>query len=201
MFSSSKKNTFMSFETFKNIIDNYSDDFELQLEGGEPLLHPDLYLFLEYARNSGRCKKVIITTNGILLYDHLDKLVNFHKYYQIPVLIKMSINYLLYKMDKDIFKKGRDLFLATEFIDGFYIKFNVRLRHSDDYIVDMLKENKIYEQSNVYYLQRYGKYENESDYDLPVIVQNIDDWFIFACDGKCFNKNLIERSNYERTLK
>jgi molybdenum cofactor biosynthesis enzyme MoaA len=67
MFSSSKKNTFMSFETFKNIIDNYSDDFELQLEGGEPLLHPDLYLFLEYARNSGRCKKVIITTNGILL--------------------------------------------------------------------------------------------------------------------------------------
>ena len=37
--------------------------------------------------------------------------------------------------------------------------------------------------------------------DKPVIVQNIDDWFIYACDGKCFNKDLIARSNYEKELK
>ena len=35
--------------------------------------------------------------------------------------------------------------------------------------------------------------------DKP-IVQNIDNWFIYASDGTCFNQDLIARSDYEETL-
>lgn len=200
MWSDSTKHTFMSFDVFKKIIDSTVEDFELQLEGGEPLLHDDLYLFIEYARSTKRLKKIIILTNGILIREHLARLVDFNKYYKIPVLIKMSINYWLYNIDNSLLDKALDYHLATEFIDGVDITLNVRLRKQDEWLRDMIKEKKLTEISNIFYLQRYGKYENESEYDLPIIVQNIDDWFIYSCDGKCFNKDLIARSNHERNL-
>lgn len=200
MWSDSTKHTFMSFDTFKKIIDSKNDDFELQLEGGEPLLHENLYLFIEYARSTNRLKKIIILTNGILLNKHLNRLVDLNKYYKIPVLIKMSVNYWLYNMDNNLLDKALDYHLATEFIDGVDIHLNVRLRKQDDWLSNLIKEKKLDNISNIFYLQRYGKYENETEYELPVIVQNIDDWFIYACDGKCFYKDLIKRSNYERNI-
>ena len=72
MYSGKEKNTFMGFENFKEIIDRHSDDFELQLEGGEPLLHPFMFLLLWYAYSTGRCKKIIILTNGKLVEDYLE---------------------------------------------------------------------------------------------------------------------------------
>lgn len=201
MWSDSNKNRFLSFEEFKKIIDSKNDDFELQLEGGEPLMHEDLYLFMEYAKSTKRCKKIIILTNGILLKNHLNRLVNFHKYYGINIQIKLSINYWLYNMDKSSIDKAKDYHLATEFIDGVEIKLNVRLRHEDNWLKDLIKEKNLTDISNIFYLQSYGKFENKTEYEKPIIVQNIDDWFIYACDGKCFMKDLIARSNYEKELK
>ena len=45
MYSEPKKTSFLDFENFKSIIDNCKGDFELQLEGGEPLLHKDIHTF------------------------------------------------------------------------------------------------------------------------------------------------------------
>ena len=201
MWSDSSKHTFMNFDTFKKIIDSKDKHFELQLEGGEPLLHKDMYLFMEYARSTKRCDKIIILTNGILLDKHLKRLVNFYKEYQIPIDIKISINYWLYNMDNKILEKALDYYSSTEFIDGVNIILNVRLRYEDEWLRDLIKDYHLENISNIFYLQSYGKLENNKEYDKPVIVQNIDDWFIYACDGKCFNKDLIERSNYERMLK
>ena len=47
MYSGVSKTTEMPFETFKNIIDENEGEFELQLEGGEPLLNKNIYLFIE----------------------------------------------------------------------------------------------------------------------------------------------------------
>lgn len=201
MWSDSSKRTFMNFETFKRIIDSHSEKFELQLEGGEPLLSEDLYLFMEYARSTGRCTKIIILTNGIELQKHLDRLVNFYKYYQIPIEIKISVNYWLYKMDNECIEKARDMYLATEFIQGFNIKLNVRLRKEDEWLKELIINQNLEQISSIFYLQRYGKYQDKEDYELPVIVQNIDDWYIYSCDGKCFGKDLIKRSEHEKELK
>lgn len=199
MYSGKEKNTFMNFNVFKYIIDGKDDDFELQLEGGEPLLHPFMLLFMWYAHSTGRCKKIIILTNGKLISDYLEEIISFMDRARIQIEIKMSINYWLYSENPHIFKQARDLHCATEFVDGISVKFNVRMRHGDEWIIDLLKENKIYKQSNAFYLQSYGRMTG-TDYEKPVIVQNIDDWFVYSCDGKCFGKDLIARSEYEKGL-
>lgn len=197
MYSGTHKNTFMDFDAYKSIIDDCNDEFELQLEGGEPLINKLLYLFMWYAYSTNRCKKVIITTNGKLLKDHLNNLTTFCGDTGILLQIKMSINYYLYNESKNIMKFARDTYLATEFIENFEIRFNVRLRHEDEWLVDELKKNKIYDQSNIYYLQSYGKLKG-TNYEEPIIAQNIDNWFLYSCDGKCFNQDLIARSEYEK---
>ena len=50
-------------------------------------------------------------------------------------------------------------------------------------------------------INEYNEKLLNSNYSKPIIVQNIDNWCIFASDGTCFNQNLIERSEYEKTLK
>ena len=60
MYSGTNKNRFITFDKIKEIIDSTKGEFEFQLEGGEPLLHKDIFLFLEYAVSTGRCKKIII---------------------------------------------------------------------------------------------------------------------------------------------
>lgn len=199
MYSGKEKNTFMDFNVFKYIIDGKDDDFELQLEGGEPLLHPFMLLFMWYAHSTGRCKKIIILTNGKLISDYLEEIISFMDRARIQIEIKMSINYWLYSENPHIFKQARDLHCATEFVDGISVVFNVRMRHGDEWIIDLLKENKIYEQSNVFYLQSYGRMTG-TEYAKPVIVQNVEDWFIYSCDGKCFDKDLIARSEHEKGL-
>jgi len=200
MFSDSSKKTFMDFETFKKIIDDKKEPFELQLEGGEPLLHKDLFLFMEYAKSTKRCLKIIILTNGFLLDKHLKKLVEFKNDYGIPILIKISINYWLYNLDNNCLKKAKDFYYATEFIKDFDIILNVRLRHEDEWLKDLIKKENLEKISNIFYLQSYGKFAKETSYEKPVIVENIDNWFIYACDGTCFYKELIKRSNYEKDL-
>jgi len=200
MYSSPRKNTFLNFEIYKSIIDQNDKYFELQLEGGEPFLHPDFYLFLEYARFTKRCTKIIISTNGILLKNNLQRITDFCNFANIPIVVKRSINYYLYNIDNNICKKSRDLYLATEFIPNFKILFNVRLRKNDEWLVEMLRENKIYDQSNIFELQNYGRME-EKGYKKPFIVRNIENFYLYASDGRCFNDDLLKRSEYEKTLK
>lgn len=200
MYSNTSKNTFLAFDKFKEIVDVTMDDFELQLEGGEPLLHPNLFLFLEYAKYTGRCIKVILSTNGLILDKYIDRLIEFKHSSSIPFLVKRSINFHLFNIDKKIFEKSRSLLTAVEFIDGFDIRFNVRIEKNDTLINELLIKNKLIESSDVYNFQKYGKYSDKEEYVEPFICQNIDNWFIFSSDGECFGQDLIGRSLYEKTL-
>lgn len=207
MYSGPEKNTFLTFETFQNIVHGHKESFELQVEGGEPFLHPNFYLFLEYAAYTGRCKKIILSTNGILLGRQLDRLIAFQAHNNIPLVVKRSINYHLIALNPKLLKECRDQYLATEFVPGFELKFNVRTRVEDigpvsgkNNIIQALRDYKIYEQSMIYSFNRYGRYQDERAYPLPTICQNVGDWFIYACDGTAFNKDLVARSEYEKTL-
>lgn len=201
MYSSPNKNTYMTFDTYKKIIDSHNDNFELQLEGGEPFLHPNLYLFIYYAISTNKCKKVTISTNGKLLKSNLNRLIDLANLKDIEIVIKPSINYWLINKNTKLIKEYRDIYLATEFIDNFKIIFNVRLRNNiDEWIVDELNKNKIKDFCNIFYLQSYGRLTNNNEYSKPIIYQNIDDWFIYSSDGTCFKKDLIARSDYENNL-
>lgn len=195
MYSDPLKDRFMSFNTFKEIIDN-EDNFELQLEGGEPLLHKDIFLFVEYAISTGKCKKILILTNGILLSDYLNRFIDIANWNKILFEFKVSINYYLNKVDKDHIKKLSMLRFATKYMPYINILFNVRLKDKSENIESELKKYDILDASNIYLLQSYGKLK-DSKYDKPVIVQNINDWKLFASDGTCFGQDLIARSEYE----
>lgn len=199
MYSGTNKNNFMSFETFKSIIDNCKEGFELQLEGGEPLIHKQLYLFIEYAVNTNRCKKIIILTNAIEIEKHLKRIVEISKYYSILIELKISINYWLLQQNKNFLFGLNKIIFATEFIDTINIVFNVRKRFSDEWIDDELKKYNLYDKSNIFYFQSYGKL-SDTDYSKPVIVQNIENWKTYASNGECFNQDLIARSEREKSL-
>lgn len=188
----------MSFDTFKRIVDETEENFELQLEGGEPLLHKNLFLFLEYAVSTNRCTKIILLTNGILLEEHINRLIDFSSWNQILLEIKVSINYFLIEKNENHIKKMADLAFATKYIPSIDMVFNVRKRNEKDEDIETeLKHYGILEQSNVFYLQSYGKLKDSEEYEKPIIVQNIEDWSLYASDGKCFGQDLIARSEYE----
>ena len=101
MSSGPNKNTFLNFNRFKEILDESDDFFELQLEGGEPFLHPNFYLFLEYANYSGRCKKIIISTNGKLLNKNIQRLTDFFSYVNVDTISKRNDLFGLAQYDED----------------------------------------------------------------------------------------------------
>ena len=188
----------MVFDTFKHIVDETEENFELQLEGGEPLLHKNLFLFLEYAVSTNRCTKIILLTNGILLEEHINRLIDFSSWNQILLEIKVSINYFLIEKNENHIKKMADLAFATKYIPSIDMVFNVRKRNEKDEDIETeLKHYGILEQSNVFYLQSYGKLKDSEEYEKPIIVQNIEDWSLYASDGKCFGQDLIARSEHE----
>ena len=208
MFSSPDKNTIMPFETFVSILQHENTKglpLEVQLEGGEPLMHPELYLFLEYLAHI-KVAKITITTNGTLLRrHHMSKLAEVIGRNKIPLVLKISVNHHLIEHNNskiDYFENLKDMYLATEFIPNFSILFNVRLRANDvdKNIVDRLTEKDLLQHSNIFYLQAYGRFTEEQQYEKPVIVQNIDTWSIYASDGFGFGHDLIERSNHEKEV-
>src|SRR3989338_929460 len=60
------KKTYLSLEKFKEILPT-EGLFEIQLEGGEPLIHPRIEEMIRYAQATGRCEKVILGTNAVML--------------------------------------------------------------------------------------------------------------------------------------
>lgn len=200
MYSGISNSRDMDFETYKRIIDNCDKEFELQLEGGEPLMHPDLYLFMEYARSTKRCRKILILTNALLLPAHQKRLVMFSGEYGMQLEIKVSINYWLIRENSGHLDQIRNLLFAAEFIPNVKITCNVRLRkQGDEALRKEVEEDKLLlSHSNIYYLQFYGRLLESEDYKKPVIVQNIEEFELFASDGTSFGIDLIERSEYEK---
>lgn len=203
MYSGEDKQRFITFEQFRNIIDKCKTNFELQLEGGEPLLHKDLFLFIEYAIHTERCTKLIILTNGYLLDKYIKRFIEIANWYNIKTEFKISVNYWLLNETKkqgiDQLYKLNNLIFATEYIENIGIVLNVRKRlQGDDWIDAELEKYGLKDKSNIFYLQSYGKLKDSEQYDKPVIVQNIQNWFIYASDGTCFGQDLILRSEYEK---
>lgn len=199
MYSGTNKHNFITFEQYQKIIDSCDEQFELQLEGGEPLLHKDIFLFIEYAIHTGRCMKIIILSNGILLEKFLKRFIHIANWNSIPIEFKVSINYWLLKEYPNHLNTMAQIAFSIEFLEYMNIIFNVRKRTEDDWIEDELKKFKLFDKSNIFYLQSYGKMKN-SQYEKPIIVQNIQNWAIYASDGKCFEQDLIARSEYENSL-
>ena len=177
--------------------------FQVQLEGGEPTIHPDFTEFVRIAREHPRCERLILCTNGVALPRQRDRLATYIARLGQPLTIKLSINHYLLDHDGGLIELAvllRDLFAETSGHRDLVI--NVRLRRGvedDDRRVAELVENAgLLAVSNVFYLQRYGFASDEAEWDLPAPV-----WHAFSLvnpDGQVFGPDLIARSEAMRVL-
>ncbi len=64
--SSPASGTFLSLDGFQAAFPQ-EGDFQVQLEGGEPTIHPRFWDFVNLARDQPRCTRLVLCTNGVVL--------------------------------------------------------------------------------------------------------------------------------------
>ena len=83
-----------------------------------------------------------------------------------------------------------------QFIPNVKLIINARTTENDSKDVkQLLIDNGLIANAVVYKVQKYGR---SKEGVKPFIKQNIEDWKIYASDGKCFEQDLISRSEYEQ---
>jgi len=215
-YSSPGKSSYMTKDVFFDLIPK-SGIFEVQFEGGEPTLHPDLNWMIQKCRNTGRCNRVVISTNGVILpfkysgnkidiEKSKNSLKKYFRRFGQPLTIKLSINHHLFEFDRLLFEKAKivvEVFKDLNLEGDFKIILNVRRRKNPKYnndkeILERLKKFTLEKYANDFFLQAYGKNKNDRNAEEPYLVGfNFE---LFNPDGKSFGTNLIARSEAMKKL-
>ena len=77
-YSSPARQTYITREAFAASLPP-TGAFELQLEGGEPTLHPRLFELIALAEATGRCAGYVLCTNGVRIPRRPDRLRRRHR--------------------------------------------------------------------------------------------------------------------------
>src|SRR3954470_7144757 len=96
--SSPRGSTFLRVRELRSILPP-EGEFQLQLEGGEPTVHPQFWDFVALARNHPRCTHLVLCTNGVVIPRSPDKLKHYADRLGTPLTIKLSINHHLLERD------------------------------------------------------------------------------------------------------
>lgn len=202
-YSSPQRNCYMSFETLQSIVDRH-EKFEVQFEGGEPTIHPDFIKMVNYCMNHKECGRVVIQSNGIERAI-LERCL-IEKDYWTKLVFKISFNDYLYKLgiptNADANIKNNHLFNLLllkqniQFVPNTKLIINARVSENDcNDVTQLLTDNGLIDDAVIYAIQKYGR---STEGIVPFIKQNIKDWKVFTSDGKCFEQDLIARSEYEK---
>ena len=177
--------------------------FELQLEGGEPTLHPRFWDFVALGRAEARCRRLVLCTNGVVLPRAPEKLTAWLKRLGAPLTVKLSFNHHLLDRDPGLAALClgvRDA-LAALGGDRLFV-LNVRLRKGveddDARVRGAVEEAGLLPYSNVFFLQRYGFAAGEASWDPPFTVS--DRFELVNPDGKYYGPDLVGRSEGMRAL-
>ena len=177
--------------------------FQLQLEGGEPTLHPELFGFASLARGTGRCERVVLSTNGVLLPRERDALDLWLARLGAPLTVKLSVNHHLLERDPGLLDLCRLLGKRLDALGGkSLLVVNVRLRRGyeedDRRVRDAVEEAGLLADANVFFLQRYGLAGGEVGWQPPFLAG--DRFTLVNPDGRSFGPDLLARSEAMRTM-
>jgi MoaA/NifB/PqqE/SkfB family radical SAM enzyme len=177
--------------------------FQVQLEGGEPTIHPQFWEFVRIAREHPRCGHLVLCTNGVVLPRSREDLAAYVERLGAPLTLKLSINHYLLDHDRGLIGLAANLRnIFAEQGGERTLVINVRLRRGveddDRRVVNQVEAAGLMPVSNVFYLQRYGYASGEADWEPPSPV-----WHEFSLinpDGQVFGPDLIARSEAMRVL-
>ena len=176
--------------------------FELQLEGGEPTIHPDFMAVVARARAYSRCSRVVICTNGVRIPRQMEKRQQWLRMLGSPLTLKLSINHHLLDQDPGLIRLAQQLVPEMMSIPESQLVLNVRLRkgyaHDDQAVLDQVTQAGLLAHTNVFYLQRYGFAADESGWETPFLVGH--NFRLVNPDGQIFGPDLIARSEAMRRL-
>lgn len=200
--SSPKGQTLLSIAAYKNAFPEHGD-FEVQLEGGEPTIHPDFFAMVAEARAQARCKRIILVTNGVELPREESDLLSWLEPFGPAFTLKLSINHYLLEKDNDLLALAQLIHTCFQKTgDDRQLVLNVRLRpdnDADQTIPNLVEAAGLSNCANIFYLQRYGFAEKRKNWERPFIVGG--NFSMLNPDGTLHDTNLIDRSNAMRGLK
>ncbi len=194
-YSSPSKSTFLTLDAFTAAIP-VELDTEVQLEGGEPTVHPEFWRFVEAARARPRMRRIILCTNGVRLPRQAEKLEAWIRRLGTPLTLKLSINHHLLGEDPGLLDLAEMLRTLFEKNSALRLILNVRLRKTapdqDQWVVDAVTKAGLLPWANVFFLQRYGLASSEREWEKPFIVSN--QFKMLNPDGHEAGTDLVERS-------
>ncbi|WP_437279222.1 radical SAM protein [Sorangium sp. So ce375] len=177
--------------------------FEVQLEGGEPTIHPHFDEMVRLARAEPRCARVVVVTNGVEIPRDPAGLDAWLQKLGEPATIKLSVNHHLLEHDDGLLALGRALRERLSALGGDrQLVLNVRLRKTepdgDAWVVEAVRDAGLIELANVFHLQRYGFAQKREDWDEPFLVGT--HFTMLNPDGLAFGPDLVARSDAMRRL-
>jgi hypothetical protein len=198
--SSPRGNTWISASDY---VASFPDEgpFEVQLEGGEPTIHPQFAELVRLARAQPRCVRVVIVTNGVVVPRERDALREWLRSLGTPLTIKLSINHHLLAQDDGL------LALAAMLRDELHgpdaeLVLNVRLRPDapgeDAWVREAVTNAGLLEFANVFHLQAYGFAAEREGWESPFVVGT--NFTLVNPDGHTHGPDLIGRSEAMRVL-
>ncbi len=172
-------------------------NYDVQLEGGEPTLHPHFFEFVDRLRADARCGTLILCTNGVALPRRAVKLRHWIARLGAPLLIKLSINQYLMQHDAGLLALAADVQAACAALGGERgVIYNVRLRkgYEDDdrAVTEAVTRAGLQPRANIFYLQRYGLASGEHDWDEPFLAG--ENFRMVNPDGRVYGADLKARS-------
>jgi MoaA/NifB/PqqE/SkfB family radical SAM enzyme len=200
--SSPRGNSWMNLEDYTRAFPQ-SSPFQVQLEGGEPTIHPDFWEFVRIARANPNCTHLVLCTNGVVLPRDKSELRRWVEKLGVPLTIKLSANHYLLDHDGGLIQLARNLRdIFAESPEERLLVINVRLRsgyeNDDKAVRDQIESAGLLPHSNIFYLQRYGFASNEEKWNPPKPVW--DNFELVNPDGRRFGSDLIARSEGMRRL-
>ncbi|HEY8086746.1 MAG TPA: radical SAM protein [Polyangiaceae bacterium] len=201
--SSPAGGTFLALEDFERALPG-EGPFEVQLEGGEPTVHPRFWDFVAASRAHERCSRVVLCTNGVVLPRQEQRLTTWLGRLGAPVTVKLSFNHHLLDEDPglpDLALAVRDTLRALGG-DRLFV-LNVRVRSDvddgDRRVVDLVRAAGLLADANVFALQRYGFAAGETAWEDPFLVGR--NFRFVNPDGEVLGPDLVARSEAMRVLR
>lgn len=208
-YSDPHRSTFIPYPTYLNYLQQ-GKPYEVQLEGGEPTLHPDFAKMVAYASQDPLCTRIILCTNAVTLPMELEKLHQWlDQFANKAFILKPSINSHLirhYAKHMEKMKLIAQVFQTHKLLEGSKLTYNVRripkplTNDGEDWITQSIRDAGIAHLCNNFEYQRYGKAANLEALMRPYIIENPVEFHLIAPDGKDFGTDLIARAEYMRLL-
>jgi hypothetical protein len=198
-----------TFITLEQVLANVprKGAYQVQLEGGEPFLHPGIEGMAARFSRDERCTRIIISTNGTLFpfkvsNGAIDKeasrlaLRSFFSRFPAHMTLKVSVNHHLLEHDPLLFEKAAFLQECTAGT-GIDLVFNLRRRNDpacgrDEALERAIDEHGLRCATNSFFLQRYGRNSHDEAAEPPYIVGT--NWCAVNPDGTSWGIDLISRS-------